>query len=123
MVPTSPSPRSAWAVTSVGVALTATVPEPMRVCSILRLASLWAIWASDRSARSVPTSGVLGPPDTRASALAVPRYSTPGVIPAVSVWSGNWFVMTVADHIPGVQSPSAHRLPGVPSRHSHSRRK
>jgi len=43
-------------------------------------------------------------------------------MPAVSVLSGSWFVMTVADQAAALHSPSAHTLPGVPTRHSHSSR-
>ena len=122
MVPTSPSPSSAWRLTTAGVALNVTVPEPMRVRSTLRLASRCAISASVSSARSVPASGVVAPPESRASALTVPRYSIPGVMPAVSALSGSWLLMTVVDQAAGLQPASAHRLPGVPVRHSHSMR-
>ena len=52
--------------------------------------------------------------------MILPRYSTAGVRPAVSVLSGNWLAVRVVDHAPGVQLASAQRLPGVPIRHSRS---
>src|SRR6516164_904458 len=41
-------------------------------------------------------------------------------MPAVRVRSGSWLAITVLDHRAGVQLPSAHMLPGAPTRHSHS---
>jgi len=48
-VPTWLSMSATWAVIVAGVAATVTVPEPMFVCSSLRLASLWMSSALARS--------------------------------------------------------------------------
>ena len=103
--------------------ITSTVPEPMRVCSILLAGEpVRDLGVRQLRAQRALQRACAAPPERRASALTVPRYCTEGVMPAVSVASGSSLVMTVVDQAAAFQSPSAHTLPGVPTRHSHSTR-
>ncbi len=78
--------------------------------------------ASMRSSRTVPSGDSAAVPNSRTRALMRPEYSTAGVSPEVRVLIGKSCAVSVVDHCAGVQSPSAHTLAGVPTRHIHSAR-